>query len=110
MERVPLHIYSINGNLCADEVNTGALLNAGAAPGANTAVLQSILLQQQRMAQSVGALHVHVDSQFQVMKVWQQQRFATMVDNIRRFGGSIQGGFAWQDPTQAGNWRRAVAQ
>jgi len=56
VERVPLHIYSINGNLCVDEVNTGASLNAGGvgataagtAPGANTAVLQSILLQQQR--------------------------------------------------------------
>ena len=37
-------------------------------------------------------LHMHVDSQFQVMKAWQQQRFATMIDNIRRFGGTIQGG------------------
>jgi len=83
-----------------DEVNMGTSLNAGGvaataagtAPGANTAVLQSILLQQQRCAQSVSALHMHVDSQFQVMKVWQQQRFATMIDNIRRFGGTIQGG------------------
>ena len=119
VERVPLHIYSVNGNLCIDEVNTaGTFLNAGGvaatatgtAPGANTAVLQSILLQQQRTAQSVSALHMHVDSQFQVMKVWQQQRFATMCDNIRRFGGTIQGGFARQDPVQAGNRRRAVAQ
>ena len=118
VERVPLHICSINGNLCVDEVNTGTSLNAGGvgataagtAPGANTAVLQSILLQQQRCAQSVSALHVHVDSQFQVMKAWQQQRFATMIDNIRRFGGTIQGGFARQDPVQASNRRRAVAQ
>jgi len=83
-----------------DEVNTGTSLDAGGmgataagtAPGANTAVLQSILLQQQRCAQSVSAPHVHVDSQFQVMKALQQQQFATMIDSIRRFGGAIKGG------------------
>jgi len=76
---------------------------AGAAPGANTAVLQSSLSQQQRCAQSVSILHVHVDNQFQVMKAWQQQWFATMIDKIRRFGGAIQGGVARQDPVQASN-------
>ena len=76
---------------------------AGTAPGADTAVRQSILLQQQPCVQSVSALHVHVDSPFQVMKAWQQQRFVTMIDNIRQFGGSVQGGFARQDPGQAGN-------
>jgi len=84
----------------------------GAAPGANTAVLQSILLQQQHSAppNSVSMLHVHVNNQFQVMKVWQQQQFVTIVDNARQFGGKIQGGFARQDPVQASNWRRDVAQ
>jgi len=97
-----------------DEVNMGASSNAGGvtaaaaaaagtAPGADTAVRQSILLQQQPCVQSVSALHVHVDSPFQVMKAWQQQRFATMIDNIRQFGGPVQGGFARQDPGQASN-------
>jgi len=44
---------SVNGNLCVDEVNTSASLNAGGvgataagtAPGAGAAALQSILLQ-----------------------------------------------------------------
>jgi len=54
-----------------DEVNMGmssnaggvAVTAAGAAPGANTAALQSTLLQQQRCTQSVSVLHMHVDNQ-----------------------------------------------
>jgi len=115
VEQVPLHICSVNENMCGDEVapRTSFSLGptaVGAAPGAKTAVLQSILLQQQCAAQSVSMLYVHVNNQFQVMKVWQQHQFATMIDNIRQFGGTVQGGFAWQDPVQASNRRRAITQ
>jgi len=47
---------------------------------------------------------------FLSFKVWQQQLFVTLNDNVHRFGGTIQGGFARQDPAQGGNRRRAVAQ
>ena len=39
-----------------------------------------------------------------------QRQNTTLNDNIRRFGGTIQGGFARQDPTQAANRRRALAE
>jgi len=76
----------------------------------NHAVLQSILLAQQRCQQSLSLLQGQVDNGFSAFKVWQQQRFVTLNDNVRRFGGTIQGGFARQDPVQASNRRRAVAQ
>jgi len=56
----------------------------------NQAVLQSILLAQQRCQQSLSLLQVQVDNGFSAFKVWQQQRFVTLNDNVRRFGGAIQ--------------------
>ena len=118
VEKIPLHIYSVNGNLCIDEV-TGALPTVGGAAtavatavntGSHHAVLSSILLQQQRCAQSVSLLHMHVDNQFQAMKTFLQRQNTTLNGNIRRFGGTIQGGFARQDPVQAGDRRVAAAQ
>jgi len=105
--------------LCIDEV-TGALPNVGGGAagavatavntGSHHAVLSSILLQQQRCAQSVSLLHMHVDNQFQAMKTFLQRQNTTLNGNIRRFGGTIQGGFARQDPLQASNRRTAAAQ
>jgi len=56
VERTPLHIYQVNGNLCVDETQQqGPAGGGGPAGGAPTiagttheAVLQSILLNQQR--------------------------------------------------------------
>ena len=120
VDRVPLHIYSVNGQVCIDEIINGTFNGAGAAvaagvpatvnTGANNAVLQSVLLQQQRCAQSISLLHMHVDTQFQTMKTFLQRQNTTLNGNIRRFGGAIQGGLARQDPVQAGNRRRAGAQ
>lgn len=127
VERVPLHIYSVNGNLCIDEMTMsppggdggnnggGGGGGVGGAPmgvygTTNHAVLQSILLAQQRCQQSLSLLQVQVDNGFSAFKVWQQQRFVTLNDNVRRFGGTIQGGFARQDPVQASHRRRHQAQ
>jgi len=76
----------------------------------NHAVLQSILLAQQRCQQSLSLIQGQIDNGFSAFKVWQQQRFVTLNDNVRRFGGAVQGGFALQDPVQASNGRRVVAQ
>ena len=128
VERVPLHIYSVNGNLCIDEMTMGPQVGGdgnngggggGGDPGApsmgvygttNHAVLQSILLAQQRCQQSLSLLQVQVDNGFSAFKVWQQHRFVTLNDNVRRFGGTVQGGFARQDPVQASHRRRHQGQ
>ena len=50
-----------------------------------------------------------VDNRFSSTKTYMQRQNATINDRIRRFGGMIQGGFARQDPIQAGDRRQALA-
>jgi len=112
--KVPLHVYSVNGNLCIDEMTQGEGQAAGVgvvapAVGATThgAVLQSILLNQQRSNCTQALVQVQMDNGFAAMKQYIARQFVTLNDNVRRFGGTIQGGFARQDSTQAANRRAA---
>jgi len=119
VEKIPLHVCSVNGNLFIDEMTQGGgqagQAAGGGAPfvpaavGAAThgAVLQSILLNQQRTNQSQALMQVQMDNGFASMKQHIAWQFVTLNDNVRRFGGAIQGGFARQDPTQAANRRAA---
>jgi len=76
---------------------------AAVGAAAHGAVLQSILLNQQRTNQSQALMQVQVENGFASMKQCIDRRFVTLNDNVRRFGGAAQGGFARQDPTQAAN-------
>jgi len=112
--KVPLHVHSVNGNLCIDEMTQGEGQAAGVgvvapAVGATThgAVLQSILLNQQRSNSAQALMQAQMDNGFSSMKQYIDRRFVTLNDNVRRFGGTTQGGFARQDPTQAANRRAA---
>jgi len=114
VEKIPLHVYSVNGNLFIDEMTQGGGQAAGApgvpaAVGAAThgAVLQSILLNQQRSNQSQALMQVQMDNGFASMKQYIGRQFVTLNDNVRCFGGTAQGGFARQDPTQAANRQAA---
>jgi len=118
VEKIPLHVYSVNGNLFIDEMTQGggqAGQAAGGAPfvpaavGATThgAVLQSILLNQQRTNQSQALVQVQMDNGFASMKQYIGRQFVTLNDQVRRFGGTIQGRFARQDPTQTANRQAA---
>jgi len=112
--KVPLHACSVNGNLCIDEMTQGEGQAAGVgavapAVGAATqgAVLQSILLNQQHTNCTQALMQVQIDNGFAAMKQHIARQFVTLNDNVSRFGGTIQGGFARQDPTQAANRRAA---
>jgi len=121
VEKIPLHVYSVNGNLCIDEMTQGQQGGGNAADqadggataftgvGATTqgAVLQSILLNQQRSNSAQALIQVQMDNGFSSMKQYIDRRFVTLNDNVRRFGGTVQGGFARQDPTQAANRQAA---
>jgi len=48
-------------------------------------------------------MQMQIDNGFASMKQHIGRQFVTLNDNVRRFGGTIQGGFARQDPTQAAN-------
>jgi len=54
-------------------------------------------------------MQVQMDNGFAAMKQYIGRQFVTLNDNVRRFGGTIQGGFARQDPTQPANRQAATS-
>jgi len=76
---------------------------AAAVGTAHGAILQSILLNRQRCVNQQAIQQVHMETGFSSMKQHMDRRFVTLNDNVRHFGGTIQGGFARQDPVQAAN-------
>ena len=74
---------------------------------AHGAVLQSILLNQQRTNFTQALMQVQMDNGFASMKQHIGRQFVTLNDNIRRFGSTTQEGFARQDPVQAANQQAA---
>jgi len=116
VERVPINVCQVNGNLCINEVTqAGGGQAVGQAAGvAHTVggadhgqVLQSVLLNQQCSNSVQAVLQVQMDNGFASVKQHIDRRFVTLNDNVRHFGGAIQGGFARQDPAQAGNRQAA---
>jgi len=113
VERAPLHVCPVNGNICIDKMtmppgfgdgggNGGgggdggptavAPMGVCGATSTNQAVLQSILLAQKCCQQSLSLLQGQIDNGFSAFKVRQQQWFVTLNHNVRRFRGTIQGG------------------
>jgi len=72
-------------------------------------MLQSIILNQHISHSTMALMQTQMDNGFAAMKHFMQWQNAALDSNIRCFGGAIQGGFAWQDPRQAGDWRKALA-
>jgi len=117
VQKVPLHVCSVNGNLCIDEmaqqgqVGEGQAAAVVAAPGAvgaaHGAIPQSTLLNQQRCVNQQAIQQVQMETGFSSMKQHMDRRFVTLNNNVRRFGSAIRGGFARQDPTQAADRRAA---
>jgi len=113
VERAPLHIYTINCNLCVNEVQVqgpgagGGGAAAGGGPampgdggtaGAGTgtgdqAVLQSILLNQHIANSTMALMQTQImDNGFASMKNYMQQQGALINGNVHCFGGAVQGG------------------
>jgi len=118
VEKIPLHVCSVIGDLFIDEMTQGgghggqaaggaAFAPAAVGAAAHGAVLQSILLNQQRTNQSQALVQAQMDNGFASMKQCIGRQFVTLNDCVRRFGGTAQGGFAGQDPTQAANRQAA---
>jgi len=113
VEKVPLHVCSVNGNLCINEMTQQGQVVEGqsqaaavvAAPGAvgaaHGAIPQSILLNQQWCVNQQAIQQVQMETGFSSMKQHMDRRFVTLNNNVRCFGGAMQGGFSRQDPTQA---------
>jgi len=118
VEKTPLHVQSVNGDLFMDEMTQGGgqaeqagggapFVPAAAGAAAHGVVPQSILLNQQRTNQSQALVQVQMDNGFASMKEHIGRQFVTLNDNVRRFGGALQGGLARQDSTQAADQQAA---
>jgi len=115
VEKIPLHVYNVNGNLHIEELTQGAGQEAGAAQlpmgvaGTDTgAMVQTIILNQQRTITNQALMQVQIDNRFAEMKTYIGRQNVTLNGNIHRFGGTVQGGFARQDPVQAGERQAAL--
>ena len=133
VQRVPLHVYRINDTLCIDPVvalptlqQQGTIVAAAAggeetAAGAGVALmpgpsgrgnhyddLQAILIQLQHQRQQMTNMEQRIDGSLSSFRAWTRNQFNVVNNNIRRFGGTIQGAIARQDPAQAQE-RRAAA-
>jgi len=127
VEHVPLHICTMEGNLCVNEVQAQGPGAGGAAAGGcpampgdggtagegtgtgDRAVLQIILLDQ-HITNSTALMQTQMDNGFASMKSCMQRQGAMINGNVRRFGETIQGGFARQDPRQAADRRQGEAE
>jgi len=127
--RVPLHIYRIGEDTLIDEVwndgggdqqdqqqgqqqgrnNAGNALARVPASGGNTAtqqVLQTLLIQNQQLQRTLQEMENRIELREQGNRSWLEEKLRRMNDNIRRFGGTIRGGFARQDPNRQAAIRR----
>ncbi|KAI2493261.1 hypothetical protein MHU86_21298 [Fragilaria crotonensis] len=122
VHRVPLHVYRINDTLCIDPVVVQR--EEGGAPGVpatnagghgnqqqrDNDSYQALLIQLQHQRQQMTGMEQRIDGSLNSFRTWTRSQFTIINNNIRRFGGSIQGGLARQDPAQALERRAAANQ
>jgi Transcriptional activator of glycolytic enzymes len=127
VQRVPLHVYRINDTLCIDPVVSlqtpqqqqqqgtipaggggESVVVGGVAPipgssgrGNQYDDIQAILIQQQHLRQQMTNMEQRIDGSLSSFQAWTRSQFNVVNNNIRRFGGTIQGAMARQDPVQA---------
>ena len=124
VHRVPLHVYRINDTLCIDPVvlreegagATGATVVTDGTGGGNSQQqrdndsYQAVLIQLQQQKQQMTGMEQRIDGSLNSFRTWTRNQFTTVNNSIRRFGGTIQGGLARQDPAQAQERQAAANQ
>ena len=122
VERIPLTVYRIADTLCIDETPIhGAQMEANAHhPGGDAPAalphqaqreqMNAMLVNVQRMQQQSSQMHRQLEASIASFRQWSSTQFKMINTNVRRFGGTVTGGFARQDPQQANNRRRAGAE
>jgi len=129
VSKVQLHVYRHEDETIIEELvavqsttttsepsNTGDALarvpadSAGGGNGAMQHVLQTVVLQQRNLQQQMDDMRVTVHQNDQANRVWMENKFRLLNDNVRRFGGATQGGLARQDSRRQAEVRRSVAE
>ena len=112
--RIPLTIYRIQDTLMIDEMPTveGGNNVGKAVPGALQAVNEQqqaqLLINIQALQQSTAQNHQQTQNSIASLRTWAVGQFRTVNNNIRAFGGTIQGAVARQDPQQQARRRQAT--
>ena len=126
ISKVPLNIYRIQDTLMIDEIpelddgNGGAAavgapvgapagVPAGAAGAtANGQYSAAVLVNVQRLQQQQAQNHQQLSDSIASLRTWSRDQFRTINNNIRSFGGTVQGGLARQDPQQQARRRQST--
>ena len=125
VNRVPLHVYRDEEETIIDEIvaeelprdqegrNVADSLAQIPASGGTTAtqhVLKTLVLQQRLLQRQQQELENRISNVDASNRAWLENRFRQLNGNIRRFGGTIQGGLVRQDPNRQAEVRRATAE
>jgi hypothetical protein len=132
ISRVPLHIYRVGEETFIEEVwqqedgrqqprqevaaargSTADSLAQIPASGGSTAtqqVLQTLLIQSQQILRQVQELEQRQEVRDQANRSWLEEKLRKINNNIRRFGGTIEGGFVRQQAGRQDEVRRATAE
>lgn len=117
IKKIPVVVYRISDNLRIDLVPGGGNPPAGDVLGAVPPMAQgmqeqinALLIQNNQLQQQLAVTQQNLERMLAEHLHWHEIRYTTINDNIRRFGGTVVGAFARQDPAQAGNRRAAEAE
>ena len=115
VKKVPLHIYRVNETLQIDEVVTVAGGTDGEAASSNITVsgaagggpasemMQTILIRTIRNEQAIGRVESTVLSALSEQRTFTSNQFRVLNNNVRCFGGQIQGSLVRQRPSNRGH-------
>ena len=106
MEKIRLVIYRVNENLMIDDMITDRSGGGGEGGNAHAAASQTeqvneLLIQMQHMKIEVMNMQSSIEQQVGNFRVFTSNQFHVVNNNIRRFGGTIQGAVARQNRREA---------
>ena len=116
IDRVPLTIYRIQDTLMIDKIraepradnNDGARAAQPVQATPNNQNWQTVLVNLQRIQQEEAQRHQQTMNSIASLQRWCRDQFRTVNNNIRAFGGTIQGAVARQDPHNQARRRQAT--
>jgi hypothetical protein len=134
VSRLPVHVYRIGESTYIEEVWQGQHQQQQAAQGqqgqqeqqhrggtvadslarvpasggnaATQQVLQTLLIQNQQLLRELQDMENRIENRDQANRSWMEDKMRRLNDNIRRFGGTIQGGLVRQNPNRQAAVRR----
>ena len=117
--KVPVHVYRMEDETCIDEIMQQREPQQGGTVGDHLAqvpvqgggaaqqhVLQTVVVQQRNLQRQLEQMQVAMHNMDQNSRVYMENKFRVLNNNIRRFGGTIQGGFVRQDPNRQAEVRQ----